>query len=115
LPPQQNTTSPSIEQDSLSPTRPIRLFDRPEPIEATAAVPDGPPVQFIWRRVRYTVAHAEGPERIAMEWWRDDQGNALTRDYFRIESREGIRVWLFRQGLFTDAAPTSWFLHGVFA
>jgi protein ImuB len=105
----------TYEQDSLAPTRPIRLFERPEPIEATAAVPDGPPVQFIWRRVRYTVAHAEGPERIAMEWWRDDQGNALTRDYFRIESREGIRVWLFRQGLFTDAAPTSWFLHGVFA
>ncbi|MBX9776000.1 MAG: DNA polymerase Y family protein [Xanthobacteraceae bacterium] len=104
-----------IEQDSLSPTRPIRLFDRPEPVEATAAVPDGPPVQFTWRRVRYVVAHAEGPERIAMEWWRDDQGNALTRDYFRVESREGVRVWLFRQGLFTDGAPTSWFLHGVFA
>jgi protein ImuB len=96
------------------PTRPIRLFERPEPIEATAAVPDGPPVQFTWRRVRYVVAHAEGPERIAMEWWRD-QGNALIRDYFRIESREGIRVWLFRQGLFNDGTPPVWFLHGVFA
>jgi protein ImuB len=108
-------TQATIEQDSLSPTRPIRLFERPEPIEATAAVPDGPPVQFTWRRVRYTVAHAEGPERIAMEWWRDEEGNVLTRDYFRVESREGIRVWLYRQGLFTDGAPTSWFLHGVFA
>jgi protein ImuB len=105
----------TYEQDSLAPTRPIRLFERPEPIEATAAVPDGPPVQFTWRRVRYVVAHAEGPERIAMEWWRDDQGNALTRDYFRVESREGVRVWLYREGLFNSSAPTSWFLHGVFA
>ena len=28
------------------PVRPIRLFERPEPIEAIAEVPDGPPVQF---------------------------------------------------------------------
>ena len=34
------------QQDSLAPTRPIRLFARPEPIEAIAEVPDGPPAQF---------------------------------------------------------------------
>ncbi len=107
----------SYDQDSLAPIRPIRLFERPEPIEAIASVPDGPPVQFTWRRVRYAVAHAEGPERIAMEWWRDEQGHALTRDYFRVESREGVRVWLYREGLFNDgsSAPPHWFLHGVFA
>jgi hypothetical protein len=106
-------------QDSLAPARPIRLFERPEPIDAIAAVPDGPPVQFIWRRVRYVVAHAEGPERIEMEWWRDEAGHALTRDYFRVESHEGVRVWLYRQGLFNDhfnhPSPPTWFLHGVFA
>jgi protein ImuB len=107
-------------QDSLAPVRPIRLFERPEPIEAIAEVSDGPPVQFTWRRVRYAVAHVEGPERIAMEWWRDAQGQALTRDYFRVESREGMRVWLYRQGLFNDPlfnghAQPRWFLHGVFA
>ena len=41
---------------------------------------------------------SRGPERIAMEWWRDDKGRALTRDYFRVESKEGIRVWLYREG-----------------
>jgi protein ImuB len=106
-------TPPS--QDSLAPTRPIRLFERPERIEAIAAVPDGPPVQFTWRRVRYTVAHAEGPERIAMDWWRDEQGHALTRDYFRVENHEGVRVWLYRQGLFNERTSPTWFLHGVFA
>jgi protein ImuB len=117
---QQQRPFLSAEQDSLAPIRPIRLFERPEPIEAIAEVPDGPPVQFTWRHVRYAVAHAEGPERIAMEWWRDEQGQALTRDYFRVESRDGVRVWLYRQSLFNDhvfndRAPPNWFLHGVFA
>jgi protein ImuB len=95
--------------DPPAPTRPIRLFARPEPVEAIAELPDGPPAQFIWRHMRYVVLHAEGPERIAMEWWRDNAGNVLTRDYFRVESHEGVRVWLYREGV------SRWFVHGVFA
>jgi protein ImuB len=103
-------------QDGLGPARPIRLFGRPEPIEAIAEVPDGPPVRFRWRRVLHQVAHAEGPERIAMEWWRDQNGRALTRDYFRVESREGIRVWVYREGLYgRELTEPRWFLHGLFA
>jgi protein ImuB len=103
-------------QDSLSPVRPIRLFELPEPVEAIAEVPDGPPVRFRWRRVLHEVAHAEGPERIAMQWWRDDKGRALTRDYFRVESRDGARVWLYREGLYgRDSGRPRWFLHGLFA
>jgi protein ImuB len=102
-------------QDSLSPTRPVRLFGRPEPVEVVAEVPDGPPARFRWRRVLHEVATVEGPERIAMEWWRDANGQALTRDYFRVESREGLRVWLYREGLYGDAIPVPrWFLHGLF-
>jgi protein ImuB len=105
----------STHTDSLLPARPIRLFSHPEPIEAIAEVPDGPPVQFTWRRVTYRVAHAEGPERIAMQWWRDEQGKSPTRDYFRIESHEGIRVWLYREGFFRNGTQCRWFLHGLFA
>jgi len=95
--------------------RPIRLFERPEPVEAIAEVPDGPPARFRWRRVLHEVAIAEGPERIAMEWWRDDTGQALTRDYFRVESRDGLRAWLYREGLFgRETAQPRWFLHGLF-
>lgn len=50
--------------------RPLRLFERPEPIEAVAAVPEGPPIRFRWRRATYDIARYEGPERIAAEWWR---------------------------------------------
>jgi protein ImuB len=102
-------------QDSLGPTRPIRLFERPEPVEAIAEVPDGPPARFRWRRVLHEVAFAEGPERIAMEWWRDETGQALTRDYFRVESSDGLRAWLYREGLYGRETPQPrWFLHGLF-
>jgi protein ImuB len=105
-----------IEQDSLAPARPVRLFAQPERVEAIAEVPDGPPVRFRWRRVLHEVAHAEGPERIAMEWWRDEKGHALTRDYFRVESMQGMRVWLYREGLYGYETPQPrWFLHGLFA
>ena len=77
--------------------------------------PDGPPVRFRWRRVLHAVAAAEGPERIALAWWRDADGHALTRDYFRVECRDGFRAWLFREGLFVRETPRPrWFLHGLF-
>ena len=90
-----------------SAARPLRLFERPEPIEAIAQVPDGPPVRFSWRHTTHQVVHVEGPERIAMEWWRDDRGNKLTRDYFRVESEAGARVWLYREGLYGREAAAA--------
>jgi protein ImuB len=103
-------------QDSLAPIRPIHLFEQPEPIKATAQVPDGPPIQFTWRRVTHHVIRAEGPERIAMEWWHDVQGQTLKRDYFRVESKEGIRAWLYRNGPYiADMEQPHWYLHGLFA
>jgi protein ImuB len=105
-----------FEQDSLGPARPLRLFAQPEPIEAVAEVPDGPPARFRWRQVLHEVVAAEGPERIAMEWWRNAEGEALTRDYFRIESKEGARAWLYREGLYQRGTGSPrWFLHGLFA
>ena len=103
-------------QDATGPTRPLRLFDRPEEISAIAEVPDGPPARFNWRRVHHEVAHTEGPERIAMEWWRDEKGQPLTRDYFRVEDDHGRRFWLYREGLFgSETSAPRWFMHGLFA
>ena len=95
-------------------SRPIVLFDRPEPVEAIAAVPDGPPVSFTWRRLARPVARAEGPERIAAEWWRDG-ARARTRDYYVIEDATGRRYWLFREGLYGEDRQPAWFIHGLFA
>jgi protein ImuB len=97
---------------ALSP-RPLRLLTRPEPIEAIASVPDGPPLRFRWRRALHEVASAEGPERIEGAWWSEDAGPA--RDYFRVEDGAGRRFWIFRAGLYRDTATPAWFLHGLFA
>ncbi|WP_207478186.1 Y-family DNA polymerase [Arenibaculum pallidiluteum] len=88
--------------------RPVRLLAVPEPILATALVPDDPPVMFRWREALHRVSRADGPERIEPEWWR-----ALTepRDYYRVEDEAGCRFWLFRTGFDRTAR---WFLHGVF-
>lgn len=149
--------------------RPPRLLARPEPIEALALLPDRPPARFRWRGQLWRVAHAEGPERIAPEWWPGsaDQGelwpkdatassrdaapldasafdgsparsteddheaesgtlarhapvaDAATRDYYRVETIEGRRFWLFRRGLAETrphgaaATPPVWYLHAI--
>jgi len=99
---------------NLLPTRPLKLLDPPEPIEAIAAVPDSPPAKFRWRRVWHDISAIEGPERIAPEWWKHEQP-ALTRDYFRAEDSCGQRFWLFREGLYTtETVEPRWFLHGLF-
>ncbi|HEX3407076.1 MAG TPA: DNA polymerase Y family protein, partial [Caulobacteraceae bacterium] len=72
--------------------RPVRLFARPEPIEATAPIPDDPPVFFRWRGRIRRVRRAEGPERLAEEWWRrppGETGVADVRDYYRVEDETG--------------------------
>jgi protein ImuB len=97
------------------PLRPLSLFNPPEPVEALGEVPDGPPLSFRWRRVLHQVARAEGPERIAPEWWRSAD-DTLDRDYYRVEDRNGGRFWLFREGLYAaDRPQPRWFLHGLFA
>jgi protein ImuB len=105
------------------PLRPLRLFERPEPIKVPfATVPDGPPHRFTWRRATHVVARVEGPERIAMEWWKHN-GQALTRDYFRVEDESGLRFWIYRDGLYGselvteegEPAPSNWYMHGLFA
>ena len=106
---------------SEPPRRPLFLFDPPQRIEVMAEVPDGPPRRFTWQRAVHHVTRAEGPERIAPEWWRRRQGHipahaGLTRDYYRIEDSEGRRYWLFRHGLYgTEETQPDWYIHGSFA
>lgn len=98
--------------------RPIRLLSHPEPIEVTAEMPDHPPRQFLWRRIMRRVRRAEGPERIAPEWWHDPQDGARrnVRDYYRVEDESGARFWVYRDGLYrNDAPPPRWYIHGFLA
>lgn len=89
------------------PDRPLRLF-APEPIAAGGR---RPPARFRWRRMALTTARAQGPERIAPEWWFDDPGwRSGLRDYWRVETHQGWRLWLFH----TPQSP-GWFVQGEFA
>ena len=101
-------------QGAPAPTRPLRLFTKPEPIETIASVPDGPPLRFRWRRMLHEVAAIEGPERIAPQWWGCGD-TALTRDYFRAQDTQGRSFWLYREGLYArEAGLPKWWMHGLF-
>ncbi|MFN3646648.1 MAG: Y-family DNA polymerase [Gemmobacter sp.] len=73
------------------PGRPVTLF-APEPL----AGPPLPGCRFRWRGVWLTGQAAQGPERIAPEWWFDDPAWAAgPRDYWQVETAEGPRLWAF--------------------
>jgi protein ImuB len=94
--------------------RPIAMLPCAEPVDVVAEIPEGPPRQFKWRRVSYRVARANGPERIAPEWWRDQAGR--TRDYYCVEDEDGRRFWLYRDGFYDqDVQAPRWYVHGFFA
>ncbi len=46
-------------------------------------------------------------ERLETGWWEQE----CRRDYYRAQTRQGQRVWVFRQ----HAPPRQWFIHGLFA
>jgi protein ImuB len=96
--------------------RPVRLLAPPQPVEALSVLPDHPPAAFTWRGVRRRVRRADGPERIAGEWWRRDGERLAVRDYWAVEDEAGRRYWLFRRGDGGDPATgdLGWFLHGLF-
>jgi protein ImuB len=89
-----------------APRRPLRFFARPEPVDFAAMS------HLRWRRAQHSAVQCEGPERIAMEWWRHPSPE-LARDYFRMEDTEGRRYWLYSAA--RDGMAPQWFLHGVFA
>ena len=95
--------------------RPPRLLTPPQPIEALALLPDRPPAAFVWRRRRFLVRRADGPERVRGEWWRRAAETEAVRDYWRVEDAEGQRFWLYRRGdgMAAESGDLCWFLHGI--
>jgi protein ImuB len=122
-----------VEEPALDeqPQRSLRLLRQPEPIEAIAPLPDEPPILFRWRQGLHTIVRAQGPERVAPDWWRipgheqPSIGHELAsrlkeerrlRDYFAVEDSAGDRFWLFREGLYQASQKflPRWYLHGLF-
>lgn len=87
--------------------RPLRLAPSPLPVRSLLRTGTGPPARFqiAGEAADLVVERAWGPERLETGWWRRS-GGAEQRDYFRVETTTGRRLWLF------ERAEGSWFLHG---
>lgn len=87
--------------------RPLDLFP-PEPLDWTGTRPPG---RFCWRKQVLTTAAVQGPERLTPEWWLDDPAwRSGLRDYWRVETTQGLRLWMFH-----TPQSAGWAVHGVFA
>ncbi len=90
--------------------RPITVFSPEMVFDATGQRPGTPPARFRWRRMWFSTLRAQGPERITPEWWFDDPAwRSGMRDYWRVETQEGPRLWLFH----TPQSP-GWQVAGEF-
>ena len=101
--------------------RPLRLLASPEPVgvEGGRDDPLDPPAVLRRRRGRpVRLRSARGPERIVSEWWGEgegaggDGGLPAGRDYWRVETEEGARLWIYRD--LHPGPAVRWFLHGLF-
>jgi protein ImuB len=100
---------------SLTPPRPIRLFEPAEPVHVVALLPDHPPAMLRWRKKSWQICRATGPERIGPRWWDTEYKGVKTRDYYRVETSSGMRLWVYREGLPERGESVEWFVHGCFS
>jgi protein ImuB len=75
-------------------------------ISVRTVLSTGRPVAFTWRGREQRLAQVWGPERIETGWWREAP---IRRDYYRVDTENGCRFWLFRR-----LSDGQWFLHGWF-
>ncbi len=91
--------------------RPVLLWP-PEPVQAH----ESPvlPERFRWRGRDFVRAGAVGPERLSPEWWLDDPAwRSGPRDYWRVDTDHGDRLWLYYAH--GGTMSPGWFCHGAFA
>jgi protein ImuB len=86
--------------------RPVNLRTDPKPIDVITLAVTGPPTSVRWNGRSNPISKCWGPERVHTGWWRDEN---IVRDYYRVETDQGLRLWIFR-----NMRNGEWFLHGVF-
>jgi protein ImuB len=96
----------SIPDSAIASARPLVLLPQPESVQVKWANPGSSLESFNWNGRGYRIAHHTESERIATAWWQD--AGSVRRDYYQVETQQGSRFWLFRDG------NGHWFLHGLF-
>ena len=120
--------------------RPIYLFKSPEKLNLFVdcrAMPElllPPLLMFEWRRKKYCIIGAEGPEIISQPWWngsslrnkKDNEESAAkyykfntqSRAYWKVENYDGMRLWVFCfpfiSRTYNISELKNWFVHGLF-
>ena len=97
----------SLQRLPFSPLgRPLSLFATPVKLPVAGGKAGQLPRYFSCTIRRHKVFRYWGPERIETGWWRR---NRVRRDYYRVETTEGLRFWVF-----CCLQTGDWFLQGVF-
>jgi protein ImuB len=102
--------APGLPEDAPTPRlarhRPLSLLPVPAPVRVVVRPPDGLPEAIEWGGRSLRLREVDGPERIASGWQR---GTDEQRDYYRVETDQGARWWVFR-----CRRTDRWFVHGLF-
>lgn len=103
----------SFVEEPDKPTRaPLLLLEQAQPVDAAATAGGGPPAWIRWRSRRYPLRRAQGPRRVAPEWWLD--GGQPGREYWLTEDDRGRRFHLYRECPAGDG-PSRWYVQALAA
>ena len=101
-----------VEEQGNSPRAPLLLLEQAEPVDAAATTAGGPPAWIRWRSSAYPLRRAQGPRRVAPEWWLS--GDQPGREYWLMEDERGRRFHLYHE-LEGGAEPCRWYVQALAA
>ncbi len=104
--------NPSFRPNGKPMRAPLLLLEDAEPVEASAPAAGGAPAWIRWRRQRLTLRRAQGPRRLAPEWWRSGERNA--REYWLLEDELGRCFSAYRKQA-PDSGPPRWYVQALAA
>ncbi len=94
------------------PIRPTRLLKIPETLECDAILTIPAWLFQPETRRRWKITRWQGPERISGEWWLSPELQNTERDYYRLETESGDRLWVYLTP--QNGTNRQLFLHGYF-
>lgn len=84
------TFSATLLRDEL-PERPSRLLKTPQPLTRNGDVL----LHAEKRARRWHIVEWQGPERLSGEWWLGPEHKGFSRDYYKVVTSSGEKLWVF--------------------